>query len=184
MATAHFPPTGLNAQADAHQTEADLGLPPGLGQTAQELIAAYGLHTRPVGPVDLAPLLEGVEVRVVALPARIEGFALDMGDKLIVTLSESLAPARRRFVLAHEVGHLVLAHSTSLSLCGKGRWLHNRQEKEATALAAFLLLPAEAVAAGLFHPARGSRVEELAALYHVPAEIVLVRRALYAQFGL
>jgi Zn-dependent peptidase ImmA (M78 family) len=152
-------------------------------EVAAGLIESYELHRQPNELIDLSPLLALFDLRFLELSERMRGFALDTGDKIIIAINDRLSGEESRFVAAHEVGHIALWHPNSLNNCLENQWLYNQLEKEASALAAFLLLPAQTVSTSLFDSQGQSRVEELAQRYVVPSELILLRRALYAQIG-
>ena len=49
----------------------------------------------------------GVTLRESAMDG-CDGWCLTTGDKTIVRINSKLSPSRRRFTLAHELGHLIL----------------------------------------------------------------------------
>lgn len=111
------------------------------------LIRAHDLHDS--WPVDLTPL----ETRFPAVRRDLgadgpRAFAVPptrAGMPTWIVLDRCLREPRRRVVYAHEVGHALLAHvGSARALDAGGTWLHTRQEGEAWALAARLLIPIEA----------------------------------------
>ena len=154
-------------------------------QIARGLVEDYELHKEPTGePVNISNLLINFDLRFLDLPASTHGFTVDMGHAgIIIAINDKLDTAQTRFVAAHEIGHTALWHPNQLNACIKGQWLYDQLEVEASAVAAFLLVPGQIVCGGLLDQFGKSRVESLAKQYAVPTELILIRRALYAQLG-
>lgn len=100
-------------------------------------------------------------------PVSDDGFTLHIGGKAVTLYNDRQAPARIRFTLAHELGHLVLRHARRGDLTGA------EQEAQADRFAANLLAPAGIAAMvsdaqeamllfGLSPIAWGKRLAELA----------------------
>lgn len=91
--------------------------------------------------LDLPPLLNdmGIDLRCESLPSGIEGLTRD--NQIIVDPAHS--ERRRRFTVAHEVGHHLLGHGRVSCSSGK---IHGRvadpREEQANTFAASLLMPA------------------------------------------
>lgn len=47
----------------------------------------------------------------------------------------------QRFVMAHELGHVIAEHPGSFYLFSADNWMHHKQEREASIIAAHLLIP-------------------------------------------
>ncbi|HEX2915340.1 MAG TPA: ImmA/IrrE family metallo-endopeptidase [Chloroflexia bacterium] len=152
-------------------------------KVALNLIEGYGLHREPQRMVDLSPLFGAIDLRFMQMPEELYGFTLDLQEKLIVGLNDELDERQTRFVAAHELGHIAMWHPNQFNHCLQGGWFYTKLEKEATAVAAYLLVPREVVAKGLLDSHRRSLVEGLAAHYKVPPQLMLVRRALLAATG-
>lgn len=90
----------------------------------------------------------GVPVVVAALPEGVAGACWRAGEDTVLWVSGADAPVRRRFTLAHELGHLRCRHDgsipvdTVLTLSGK---TSDAREIQANAFAAELLVPAAGV---------------------------------------
>ena len=150
---------------------------------ACELINYYDLHAEPLQAIDLSPLLAKFDLRFLDLPDETYGFTLDSAHQIVIALNDKLTTEQTRFVAAHEVGHIACWHPSPLNNCLQNQWLHNRLEVEASAVAAYLLLPKESISHSLLDKQGNSRVAEIAASYAVPSELVLVRRVLLNQTG-
>jgi Zn-dependent peptidase ImmA (M78 family) len=87
-------------------------------------------------------------VVVAALPAGVAGCCWRDGDRVMLWVNGSDAPARQRFTLAHELGHVRCGHDgaipveTFVTLGGKAT---DAREIQANAFAAELLAPAAGV---------------------------------------
>jgi Zn-dependent peptidase ImmA (M78 family) len=71
---------------------------------------------------------------------------------VVCIISADISPEMQRYVMAHEMGHLMAAHDQVVNLCWNdvvghevGSWMHRRQEKEADMAAALLLMPGRAI---------------------------------------
>lgn len=99
-----------------------------------------------------------------------------MGDPPVVIVSEELDESERRYVLAHELGHMLCGHESLMSLCWTGngselgRWINRRQEAEADRAAALLLIPIQAID-------RAEDEYEIAELCDVPVWLARLRLA-------
>lgn len=147
----------------ALQTRAELGVGP----------------TAPIGC--LLSVVEGrlgVPVALVALPDGIAGCCWRQGADVVLWVNGLQAPVRRRFTLAHELGHLRCGHDGTMAvdtfetLAGRTT---DAREVQANAFAAELLLPRGAVR-GLFdRPPCLDDVVVLAARHGVSALATLFR---------
>src|ERR1700753_1137781 len=87
-----------------------------LAGAALTQVAAAG---RWVDETDLPGLIEtvfGVDVAIVALDAGFDGLAAASEDAKVIVLATSQVPARQRFTLAHELGHLLAGDDQDLHL--------------------------------------------------------------------
>lgn len=98
------------------------------------------------------------------LPARSKGGWFP--DYELILLREGLSPVEQLCTLAHELGHAVLGHTSSV-----GGWFAQRQERAADQWAARLLVsPAEYQAAERLHgPHVGGIAHELGVTTHIVA---------------
>lgn len=109
-------------------------------------IARYRLHDHGT-PVDLSPLQECCPITWTDLTATgLVGFcmadrpATDKHPAKIV-LCESIDRRWRPIVYAHEAAHGLFGHRGSLAAASVDQWFHGRQERDAWAAAAQLLIP-------------------------------------------
>lgn len=98
---------------------------------------------------DLAGAVEaafGVDVRVHRLTDGFDGLSWSDGNSSLIVVGTSEVPARQRFTIAHELGHLLAGDDQALHLDVNINDAHHRRrpsEKRANAFAAEALLPAE-----------------------------------------
>ena len=106
---------------------------------------------------DLADVIEHVfdiDVAVVGMPDGFDGLAWSDQSTQLIVVGTSKVPARQRFTLAHELGHLLAGDDQTLHLdADLNDSEHRKQpsEKRANAFAASFLMPADTLrnAAGL-----------------------------------
>lgn len=91
-----------------------------------------------------------VPVVIAALPGEVAGCCVKRGEQAVLWVNGRHPTARRRFTLAHELGHLRCGHDGSIpaeSFTTLGGKATDSREVQANAFAAELLAPAEAVRA-------------------------------------
>ncbi|MBV1788403.1 ImmA/IrrE family metallo-endopeptidase [Marinobacterium sp. D7] len=116
---------------------------------ARELIDRYWDYSLPVNPARIAERM-GIQV-VTESDSSISGKAEITPDGAFISFNPNDAEVRRRFTLAHELGHLALNHVTPSSPClrdpSQNFSLSNydAKESEANRFAAELLMPAKAI---------------------------------------
>ncbi len=145
---------------------------------ALDLIGYYDLHQHPEDPVDISGLLANFDLRFLDLPKTTCGFTLDIDHKIIIALNQDMNTEFTRYVAMHEVGHVACWHPNQLNSCLEGQWAYNMLETEATTVAAYVLLPRQAVS----HRSR-REIRYIASHYQVPPELVQVRRTLLYRHG-
>lgn len=139
-------------------------------------------------PVDVmaVALALGVHIRVAFLDPAVSGMIEKSGQKFVITVNHQDAPVRRRFTIAHELGHYMLHRhligdglddDRAYRSTNVGKY-HNtkvgpREETEANRFAANLLMPKELVErerARLF-----DSVADMAALFGVSEHAMSIR---------
>jgi Zn-dependent peptidase ImmA (M78 family)/transcriptional regulator with XRE-family HTH domain len=87
-----------------------------LARSASSLVAQAG---RSVEDADLPTMVEevfGADVAVVVLDSGFDGLAASSEDAKLIVLGTSQVPARQRFTLAHELGHLLAGDDQGVHL--------------------------------------------------------------------
>ncbi|HEY0454129.1 XRE family transcriptional regulator [Actinophytocola sp.] len=152
----------------------DLGLPLGIPhgdvvRTARTIRKAWDLPTGPV--VHLVRNLEARGIVVAGMPAvdsvAIDAFSAALHGRPMIALSDKGNPMRRRFSVAHELGHLLLHPDPA-----PGSAQHERQ---ANAFAAELLMPAAEIRPLLPTPVDIPALKQTADAYGVSVEALLYR---------
>jgi IrrE N-terminal-like domain len=114
--------------------------PTGAGENSTGAIAAFVVtHRSPGEPLHAMALRLGVS-RIIEEPMSFEGglFELPHGER-IIKLNAASPPNRKRFTLAHEIGHLLLGKPGLRSSCSSDHAL----ERKCDAIAAELLMPTD-----------------------------------------
>jgi IrrE N-terminal-like domain len=111
-----------------------------IDQLVSKLLAGLGMDHSP--PVDLAAVAEALGVsRIEVMPMTEEGRLEQRGGRASIWLRADAPIQRRRFTLAHELGHLVLA-DPDRDFTAHRMWSSpDREERFCDAFAASLLLP-------------------------------------------
>ena len=75
---------------------------------AKRLLAAHGIKSVDGVPVDRLARELGAEIRDLKPGGKILGCLIHDKGKIIIGVSPDVSPEKRRFAIAHEIGHLVL----------------------------------------------------------------------------
>lgn len=142
-------------------------------------------------PIDLNDVLRREGVALTSAPAdeHISGFLLRRaGEAPVIGFNSSLPGVRQRFVVAHELGHLLLHHQTGLHVDRSLVRLEHREksdpadedEVEANRFAAELLMPEEFIRGDLDRIGRaaveqGEAISHLAKRYQVSRQAMTIR---------
>lgn len=115
---------------------------PGHEEAAQEILRRSGSETPPVNLSQIASLFDGLTVKEVELDA--EGYLVDASPLgAVILVNQSSRPSRKRYTVAHEIGHLYLTR------CGVRPPSHIAEhvavERWCDSFAAALLMPADMV---------------------------------------
>lgn len=147
---------------------------------AQELLAKAGISKPPV-PVDDVANRCGVRVAPLDVRDGISGLLLELDSGAVIGYAVHEIKARRRFTIAHELGHHVLRHYDNFHIDPYGtasdgdppgyNW---RDERAANEFAAQLLMPAAWVAAQF---RRTKNLAVLASTFEVSREAMGYRLA-------
>lgn len=147
----------------------------------------------PTVPVDVHAIAQGLGIRVVSedLPENVSGVLLAEKDPPIIAVSQADHWHRRRFSVAHELGHFLL-HRNSATLFVDANPVFFRDERssqgadwqeiEANAFAAALLMPAEAIRRHLteqpLDPLDDAGLGRLAQAFDVSSQAMAIRLAI------
>ena len=121
---------------------------------AERLLAEYGITSPPVDPETLAKAEGIVVVSRRFEDADVSGILFRDGDHHVIGVNSAHPPARRRFTIAHELGHralhpgreLILDVPVRVNLRDKtSSMASDLEEIEANAFAATLLMPEQMV---------------------------------------
>ncbi|MCX4920091.1 ImmA/IrrE family metallo-endopeptidase [Streptomyces sp. NBC_00687] len=116
---------------------------------ARALLAEFGIEEAPIDPAQLAEKL-GVPVVPQDMPDDVSGMLLRREDGQVIGVNQKHSENRRRFTVAHELGHLRLHRGRPLILDTDTRvnfrdtvssMATDREEMEANRFAAALLAP-------------------------------------------
>lgn len=126
-------------------------------ECANQLLTRYNLYSI---PVDVESLTAALHLDIVEhdLNQEISGLLITAANKSTIGINSNNSPTRRRFTIAHEVGHYVLCHQREGIFIDKPDNLYTiiyrdqnsstgeyLQEREANAFAAALLMPKELI---------------------------------------
>ena len=151
------------------------------------MLEEFGVIAPPVPVMDIAKDL-GIKVITQRYPDdNVSGFYMRQGAERVIGVNQSHAPNRRRFTVAHELGHVLLTAHDDLhidrSLMLRDPLSHQGtdwREVEANLFAAELLLPRDMVAdvlkkRGGLDPDDARAVREVADHFGVSPQALLIR---------
>ena len=158
-------------------------------QKAVDLLAQQGFDGVPVNVTELAQSLD-IDVQEKNMDDDISAFLLFEGNKKVIAVNNTHHRNRKRFSIAHEIGHFWL-HCTSgddYLFVDKATYYRNNlahsglssNEIEANRFAASLLMPrhhilSEIDPSELIHDNEGENVEVLADLFEVSQQAMTLR---------
>jgi hypothetical protein len=161
------------------------------------MIKARGVHDRPTEPVDPRPLLRDIPVLAQLLQPPVVAYTvawqpITRRRRLVAVgytreLHEPTESARLRHALAHEFGHVFERHDGDIFYLyrdgydyrcwGLDECVMSFQDRQCEAIAAFVLIPAEALKE---YGPEGS--EYLARMMDVPPHLVELRWQIWGRF--
>ena len=117
---------------------------------AEDIVRRHGPSGPPVDPKKIAELLGARVVKERAEPGGKAGLVARHGTNIVIGVNSADRPARQRFTIAHEIGHMLLHANEPLIVDERGYALigerregeSSPREIEANAFAAALLMPA------------------------------------------
>lgn len=162
--------------------------PGALRGKVKALLDACDLHTPPVDVERVARHLD-LHVREGEFDGEISGFLYQDGTRTVIGINRAHGAARRRFTLAHEIGHYVLHNRETTFVDRGGPSILKRdvrssagtdvREVEANAFAAELLMPAPFLARSLAEADERADAEDLirdlAQQYNVSVQAMTIR---------
>jgi Zn-dependent peptidase ImmA (M78 family) len=101
-------------------------------------------------------------------------------DFTLVLVNKNITDGRRRFTIAHEIGHLVLEHLTEIKKfnCGENGLVKNEKEREADSFASRLLMPEKWIKGILEEGIYGMEtINTIASLFQVSQTAAAIRLA-------
>lgn len=128
--------------------------------------------TEPPVPIEKIP--EKFDLEVVEFPFHSEISGILKKDRGVIGVNKDQHPVRRRFTIAHELGHFLLGHDM-----GKDELIDNSfdrshsQEKEANMFASFILMPTDWVRDSV--KKHGLDLEKLAKEYEVSKQAMTIK---------
>lgn len=147
-------------------------------------------ETLPVA-VELLPSALGIELKYAPLSSDISGMLENNDGKFTITINEKHAETRKRFTLAHEIGHFMLhrelvgdgldddkAYRSSEAGKYNNKRIGMKEETEANKFAANLLMPVELVRLEWDkrgNSAEDSVIEDMAKLFKVSKQTMAIR---------
>lgn len=158
--------------------------------TARKVLRDHGLYSIPVNPVVVANKLGLSVLRAAFSEPKYSGLTARRSGKVLLYIREGDPPARKRFTVAHEIGHALLhlgnddeeitdtdADLFRTTESAQGEWTtHRRREYEANIFAAELLMPKEWVLQYWRHlPERDRTVGNMAAIFQVSESAMGIR---------
>lgn len=151
-------------------------------------------------PIDVYSLAQklGVRVEEVTLEETVSGMLVIEGEDAIIAINENHHPNRKRFSLAHELGHYKLhRHLARVFVDDQGTYTFHRdrlseegidsKEVEANSFAAELLMPEKMVLEAINHrrldPSDEETVRRLAHQFKVSTQAMSIRLATLGRFA-
>ena len=145
-----------------------------IARRADDLLRAAGATREPVSLVDVVSTLNLSLIRAAREPFQSEAALIPLGDSHAIVLRGTGDERRRRFTIAHEIGHFVLhADRVAPERGGKVNQAGRAQEREADAFAAELLMPEHLVRQAVLEV--GADSARLAGRFEVSEQAMSVR---------
>jgi Zn-dependent peptidase ImmA (M78 family) len=129
---------------------------------AKQLLDGIGWTKPPVDPARIARDVLGVVVVEVSMPPDMSGMLVREPDRVVIGVNEGHSDPRRRFTIAHELGHFHLHKGRPIIIDSDVRvnfrdsvssLATDREEIEANRFAAALLMPDHMVRSSVAHAA-------------------------------
>jgi len=166
-----------------------------IDRLVQELLHKNGVACAPV-PVDVIAKEEGAEIIYNKFNKEVSGLLLRTENKIVIGVEKTQPPARQRFTISHELGHLLLHDGEEVRVDTNFRinlrspessLAEDIEEIEANAFAAALLMPEaflkEDLAGLVLDIDDSEQVQKLAKHYQVSAQAMTIRLLNLASLG-
>lgn len=140
---------------------------------------------------EIEKLIRTLEIKLEIIPLKsMSGFAYQKNGKKIICVNETDSELRRRFTMAHELGHMLVHGGDDITFDRSFAYFRNDnssagvdiKEKEANAFAAELLMPTDhlldqvrKMGGGLDLMGSDDKIKKLAAAYNVSFSAMSVR---------
>ncbi|MEG1500460.1 MAG: ImmA/IrrE family metallo-endopeptidase [Clostridiales bacterium] len=86
-------------------------------------------------------LIQSMDIDIHSYPfANLRGMAIQNQEQKAIIVKDGLPFEEENYILAHELGHLILHQGSYFFICSKTNFLPGKYEKEADLFAAYLLL--------------------------------------------
>jgi Zn-dependent peptidase ImmA (M78 family) len=153
----------------------------------QDLLTKYKVKAAPI-PVEEIARGEGAEVTVRHFNNEVSGILLRNGSQVIIGVERDQPPTRKRFTVAHELGHLMLHEGQEVRVdtafrinlrSPESSTAEDVEEIESNAFAAALLMPEtfikQDVKSFILDIDDAAQIEALARRYQVSAQAMTLR---------
>lgn len=123
------------------------------------------------GPVDLNLVADRLNIRIFDEALDAEGFLIQKGNEARIIINSSIGyETRKRFTIAHEIGHFYMPHHQESIFRCLARDIQSycsdrKMENEANEFAAEFLLPAQELEKRLLQPPTLDTVKEISDIY-------------------
>lgn len=151
-------------------------------RAAQDLLDQLGMSAIPINPIAVARALGYSVNAAVFEDPEVSGKVTVNGGQVSIDVKSSDAPTRRRFSIAHEIGHAqlhlkgvtsgVIADGSAMLRMVPGYYKRAPIEAQADAFAASLLMPTESIKKAF---QQTQDLEALAHLFQVSPEAMKIR---------
>lgn len=142
---------------------------------AEQLLQKYEIKQPHVDVDKLAEQL-GIQVQSKALDSEVSGTLYRHDHKALIVVNSSESPVRKRFTVAHEIGHYMMHKDQDIHIDSNQTYFRRTdspadlRESEANQFAAALLMPKS-----MLEAERELNVEKLAKKYKVSAQAMTYR---------
>lgn len=138
---------------------------------ARKLLADIGINSYPILVRDIISYLKrekDLSVYAWAFGKDIDGIQITEGEKSAIGYNQAQHPHRQRFTVAHEIGHLLLGHTTKNFILDLNS--NKPEEIEANKFAAELLMPLKLLKKDFQNGMKNAK--DIASAYNVSEEAV------------